>query len=135
MSDPDIYISKTEHVQSATEADWHSAREGSDTSIIHKDDYSIGDTLYITISCMNACDYDLRMFYAREFEIADSERTLYRWGGHSTVIVKYKVPTTSSSGAIRKFDINFAPEVDHKFMEVYLSHGKCLAVSLNDFVD
>jgi len=113
-------------MQSAAEADWHSAREGSDTSIIHKDDYAIGDILYITISCMNACHYDLRMFYAREFEIADSERTLYRWGGHSTVLLKYKVPSTSSSGSVRKFEINFAPEVDHKFMEVYLSHGKYL---------
>lgn len=66
----------------------------------------------------------MRMFYAREFEIADSERTLYRWGGHSTVILKYKVPENTSTASVRKFLIDFAPELDHKYMEVYLSHGK-----------
>jgi len=123
-SDPDIYISKTEHVARVQEAQWHSTREGSETCIIHKDDYVMGDIFFITIHCMNECTFDLKMSYASDLELEDSERTLFRWGGHSTNILRYKVPNTTSAGLTKKFEILVAPEVDYKYMEVYLSHGK-----------
>lgn len=80
------------------EAEWHSTREGSDTLIINEDEYAIGDTFYVTVKCMNACDYDLKMFYAREFELTNSERTVFRWGGHVTNILKLQVNSTTAVG-------------------------------------
>ena len=73
---------------------------------------------------MNECSYDLKAYYAREFELEDGERTTYRWGGHVTNIVKYTVPEVTSSGETEKFEILIEPEVDYKYLEVYLSHGK-----------
>ena len=110
------------------EADWQSAREGSDTLIIPASQLAEGDTLYITVRCINECTYDLRSYSAREYEVVDGERTLFRWGGHATNIVKYKVLDTSSNGPTQKFDIHVEPEVDYQFVQVFLSHGKCLAI-------
>ena len=75
---------------------------------------------------MNECTYDLRAFYANEFELIDGERMVFRWGGHVTNILKYKVPETTSIGTTQKFEILIEPEVDYKFIEVFLSHGKSL---------
>ena len=122
-SDPDIYVSKTEHVNHIEDATWHSAREGSDHCIIHANDYEIGDTLFITIRCMNECTYDLKQFYAQEFNLTDSERMVYRWGGHVTNILKFRVPATTATGVTNKFEILVEPEVDYKHIEVYLSHA------------
>ena len=89
----------------------------------------MGDILYITIACMNECTYDLRAYYANEFELVDGERMVFRWGGHVTNILKYKVPETTSIGLTEKFEILIEPEVDYKFIEVFLSHGKSLTFS------
>ena len=62
--------------------------------------------------------------YAEEFELVDLERTVFRWGGHSTSIIKYKVPSAVSLGTPTSFDISLHPEVDYKYMEVFLSYGK-----------
>ena len=97
-SDPDIYVSSTEHVKRIEQADWHSTREGSDTCMIHSSDFEIGDILFITIACMNECTYDLRAYYANEYELIEGERMVFRWGGHVTNILKYKVPETTSIG-------------------------------------
>ena len=83
-SDPDIFVTKTGHVNRLLDATWHSTREGSDTCIIHADDYEIGDTLFITIFCMNECDYEIKPHYAEVYDLEDSERMVFRWGGHST---------------------------------------------------
>lgn len=78
---------------------------------------------------MNECTYDLRAYYANEFELIDGERMVFRWGGHVTNILKYKVPETTSIGTTQKFEILIEPEVDYKFIEVFLSHGKSLTFS------
>ena len=127
-SDPDIFVSKTEHVSRLEDATWHSTREGSDTCIIHSDDFAIGDTLFVTIHCMNECTYDLRPYYAKEFNLTDSERTVFRWGGHSTNILKYKVPENTAYGATEKFEISIEPESDYKYIEAYLSHDRKFSV-------
>lgn len=121
-SDPDIFVSKSKHVKTLAEADWHSTRDGSDTCIVHSSEFEVGDVLYITIACMNECSYDLRAYYAQEFELSDSERMVFRWGGHVTNILKYRVPETTSIGETQKFEVLVEPEVDYKFIEVFLSH-------------
>ena len=98
-SDPDIYVSKSGYVKSVSQADWHSTREGSDTCIIHSSEFEVNDILYITIACMNECTYDLRAYYANEYELIDGERMVFRWGGHVTNILKYQVPENTSIGA------------------------------------
>ena len=55
---------------------------------------------------MNACDYELKMYYSREFDLTDSERQIYRWGGHATNILKYRVPETVASGETQKIQIS-----------------------------
>ena len=51
---------------------------------------------------MNECQYDLKMYYAREFDLNDDERTIYRWGGHVTNILKYNIPDLTASGETKK---------------------------------
>ena len=132
-SDPDILISKTKHVKNISEADWHSTREGSDTCIVHSSEFEVNDVLYITVACMNECTYDLRAYYAQEFELNESERMVFRWGGHVTNILKYKVPEVTSIGETQKFEIRVEPEVDYKFIDVFLSHGKSILHSIFAF--
>ena len=90
--------------------------------MVHSSDFEVGDVLYITIACMNECTYDLRAYYANEFELEEGERMVFRWGGHSTNILKYKVPDVTEVGATQKFEISMHPEVDYKYIEAYLSH-------------
>ena len=73
---------------------------------------------------MNECDYDLKMFYAREFELNESERTVYRWGGHVTNILKLWVDSTTAVGKTNKFELAIQPEVDYKYIEAFVSLGK-----------
>ena len=89
---------------------------------------------------MNECTYDLKQFYAQEFNLTDSERKVYRWGGHVTNILKFRVPATTATGVTNKFEILVEPEVDFKYIEVYLSHGKSVkshafksSIFTNDF--
>lgn len=44
---------------------------------------------------------------------------VFRWGGHVTNILRYQVP---DDGLVDKFEIKIEPEVDYKFIEVYVSH-------------
>ena len=128
LSDPDIFVSKTEHVDRLVDATWHSTREGSDTCIIHSDDFEIGDTLFITVFCMNECTYDLRPYYAEEYDLEDGERMVFRWGGHVTNILRYLVPDYTDIGATYKFEISLEPEIDYKYLEVYVSHDSKYSV-------
>ena len=109
------------HVNLVEKAQWQSTRLGSDSGIIHADDYAIGDTFFITVHCMNECSYDVRPFFANEHELKESERQAFRFGGHMTQILKYTVPDMASA---EQFVIQIEPEVDYRYLEVYLSHGK-----------
>mmetsp|Transcript_8141 Transcript_8141/g.9780 ORF Transcript_8141/g.9780 Transcript_8141/m.9780 type:complete len:119 (-) Transcript_8141:4534-4890(-) len=73
-SDPDIYISKKGHVSHIEDADWHSAREGSDQAIVHGSFYEIGDTFYVTVRCTNECKFDIKVNYAREYKLNEGKR-------------------------------------------------------------
>ena len=59
--------------------------------------------------------------------MTDGERMVFRWGGHVTNILKYLVPETTSIGTTSKFEILIEPEVDYKFIDVFLSHGKLVS--------
>ena len=47
--------------------------------MVHSSDFEVGDVLYITIACMNECTYDLRAYYANEFELEEGERMVFRF--------------------------------------------------------
>jgi len=44
----------------AKDAKWTGVTAGSDTVLISKANYVIGDTFFITISCITECTYDLK---------------------------------------------------------------------------
>lgn len=73
-SDPDLFVSKVGHVDQIEDAEWHSAREGSDQLVIHKKHYAIGDVFFVTVKCANECKFDLKMNYAREYRLNEGKR-------------------------------------------------------------
>ena len=87
------------------DADYSCERDGSDTCIIHKGDFEIGDIVYITVFCMQECTFELRAYYAPELELKERERMTFRWGGHSTAMLKYYVPKLSGEGFTDSYTI------------------------------
>lgn len=76
-SDPDIYISKSKtnlYPSSSSNADWYCERRGSETCIIQKGDFAIGETLYIGITCTRACSYKLRIWFTPTVDLTTSNR-------------------------------------------------------------
>ena len=73
---------------------------------------------------MNECQYDLRTYYAPEIDITNASREVYRWGGHSSNILKYSIPLISDYGTTEQIDIRIEPEGDYKYLEAYISFGK-----------
>ena len=48
---------------------------------------------------------------------------VFRWGGHATNILKYKVPELTADQTLTdKFEILIDPEVDYKTIEVFLAN-------------
>jgi len=47
-------------VNIANDAKWTGVSAGSDTVLISKTNYVIGDTFFVTISCINECTYDIK---------------------------------------------------------------------------
>lgn len=66
--------------------------------IIPKGQAEVNDIFLITVQCLNECTYDLRTYYAQEVDVAGNDRAVYRWGGHSTNILKYEIPEFSTQG-------------------------------------
>lgn len=115
------------HVTRLEDADWHGAREGSDTAIIHSSQYKIGDTFFVTVNCAKECQFDIKMNYAREYKLNSGKRQIYRWGGHETNILKYPVPPKLGANLeTEKFEIHLEPEVDYKNIQVHISHDRLL---------
>jgi hypothetical protein len=59
----------------------------------------MGDYFYIVVVCREECTYDLKSYYATEYNLNQNSQTPYRWNGTSTNILKYSVPKSTSSGA------------------------------------
>ena len=96
---------------------------------MHRDEYSIGDTFYVTVRCVKECLFDIKMNYAREYRLNEAKRQIYRWGGHETNILRYQVP--EKLGPLletQKFEIFIEPEVDYKNIEVHISHDPTFRV-------
>ena len=73
---------------------------------------------------MKECTFDLRAYYAPEIELGDNERKAFRWGGHSTAVLKYFVPYLSGEGFTDSISITVEPERPYSIIEVFLSHGR-----------
>ena len=75
---------------------------------------------------MQECDYSIRAYYAEEVEVPELERTTYRWGGHSTALVKFKIPLMSKKEGSRtqSVEVKFQPERPYSLVDVFVSHGK-----------
>lgn len=114
----------TEYPMSAVDATWYGEREGTDTVIVPKNEFSVGSVFLITVRCLNECSYDLRSFWSVEQDISNTKRKVHRWGGHSSAILSFYVPVFSNSGVTESVDIRIEPEGDYKYMEVYVSFGK-----------
>jgi hypothetical protein len=96
-SDPDIYISKSKNNQypsSSSNSDWYCERKGSETCIIQKGDFAIGETLYFGISCTRECGYKLRVWFTPTVDLSTTNRWQRRFEAYSTTILKYEVPDT-----------------------------------------
>jgi len=106
------------------EIDWQCQRDGTDTCILPKGSFEIGDILYITVFCMRECDYSIRAYYAEEVEVAELARTTYRWGGHSTALVKFKIPLMSKKEGSRTqgIEVRFQPERPYSQVDVFVSY-------------
>lgn len=106
------------------EADWSCTRDGSDTCIIEKGKLDVGDNIFVTIFCKKQCNYELKAFYAPEIELVNERRMTFRWGGHSTAILKYYVPELSGEGRTDSFNIDIEPEKPYVDVKAYFSLGK-----------
>ena len=73
---------------------------------------------------MQECTFDLRAFYAPEVELRDRERQQFRWGGHSTAMLKYYVPKLSGEGFTDSYSIKIEPERPYSIVDVYVSYGR-----------
>ena len=104
-------------------ADWYGEREGSDTLIIASSAVAIGDVFLITVYCRNECEYDLRTFYAPLENINGANRRIFRWGGHSTAVLSYDIPSITTS-IVEEIDIRIEPEGDYKYIEAHISFGR-----------
>ena len=78
-------------------------RDGSDTCIIQRGDFNVGSIFVISVFCMEECTFDLKAYYAPEIELQERKRQTYRWGGHSTAMLKYYVPKLSGEGFTDSF--------------------------------
>jgi hypothetical protein len=93
QSDPDVFISRTEtNPTSSINSEWYCEREGSETCIINNGGFKIGETLFIGVKCIRACDYTLRVWFTEEIDLTDSSRTQMRFDAMSTHILKYYIP-------------------------------------------
>jgi hypothetical protein len=74
-SDPDVFISRTnESPKDSTDSEWFCEREGSETCIIRNGEFEIGDTFYIGVKCERECQYDLRVWFTKEFDLIETNR-------------------------------------------------------------
>jgi len=122
-SDPDVYISKTiQRPLNSKESDWYCEREGSDTCILHSDEFEKDDHLYITIACIDDCTYSLRSYYVDEYELDNNSRTTFSWIGHSTNILKYQIPSSADSAETKSISLDLVAEGDYRYIEVFMSH-------------
>jgi len=90
---------------------------------VHRQDFKVGDVFYVTVRCVNECQYDLKMNYAQEFGLFDSKRQIFKFSGHETNIFKYWVPAkVAAMTETQKFEILIEPEVDYKHIEMRVTH-------------
>ena len=123
-SDPDIYISKSKtnlYPSSSSNADWYCERRGSETCIIQKGDFAIGETLYIGIACTRACSYKLRIWFTPTVDLTTSNRRQLRFAAYSTYILKYVVPDNILEEITRSVEIYVQPEHQYTQLDLLLS--------------
>lgn len=74
------------------------------------------------VLCKEECSFDLKSFYTNEYELPQDSTSVYRWGGTSTNIFKYRVPaSTQSGGETGRWTIEIDPEFQFEQFSVYLS--------------
>lgn len=123
-SDPDIYISKSKNNQypsSSENSDWYCERKGSETCIIQKGDFAIGETLYFGISCTRACGYKLRVWFTPTVDLSTTNRWQRRFEAYSTTILKYEVPDTVLEEVTKSVEIYVQPEHRYTQVDLFLS--------------
>ena len=122
-SDPDVFISRTQQFPSSSlNSEWYCEREGSETCILHNGEFKIGDTLYIGVGCVSACDYKLRAWFTPEIDLSESSRTQMRFDAYSTQILKYYIPfETEDSGLTTSMEIIVQPEDTYVKLDAHLS--------------
>lgn len=123
-SDPDIYISKSktnQYPSSSLNADWYCERKGSETCIIQKGDFAIGETLYIGISCTRSCSYNFRVWFTPTVDLTTSNRRQLRLEAYSTYILKYIVPDKVLKEQTKSIEIYVQPEHAYTRVDLFLS--------------
>lgn len=123
-SDPDIYISKSKnnlYPSSASNSDWYCERKGSETCVIQKGDFAIGETLYIGVTCARACSYKLRIWFTPTVDLTTSNRRQIRFAAYSTYILKYTIPEEVRQESVTSVEIYVQPEHDYTKLDMYLS--------------
>ena len=123
-SDPDIYISKSKknlYPSSSSNSDWYCERKGSETCIIQKGDFAIGETLYIGISCTRKCSYKFRIWFTPTVDLTTSNRRQLRFEGYSTYILKYTIPEEVLEETTKSVEIYVQPEHPYSLIDMFLS--------------
>ena len=73
LSDPDIYISKkNKYPTSSKDAEWYCVREGSETCVLHRGEFTAGETFYFGVHCVHECEYTLRVWLGNIIDLAET---------------------------------------------------------------
>jgi len=128
-SDPDVYISrKNKYPTSSKDAEWYCVREGSETCVLHRGEFTEGETFYVGVHCVRECEYTLRVWLGNIIDLTENvgyERTLMRFDADSTQILRYYIPAAiKERRASRKTEsvvVKVEPEDRYSEVDIYLS--------------
>lgn len=129
QSDPDVYISrKNKYPTSSKDAEWYCVREGSETCVLHRGEFTEGETFYVGVHCVRECEYTLRVWLGNIIDLTENvgfERTLMSFAADSTQILRYYIPAAiTERKASRKTEsvvVKVEPEDRYSEVDAYLS--------------
>jgi len=128
-SDPDVYISrKNKYPTSSKDAEWYCVREGSESCVLHRGEFTEGETFYVGVHCVRDCEYTLRVWLGNIIDLTENvgfERTLMSFAADSTQILRYYIPAAiAERKASRKTEsvvVKVEPEDRYSEVDAYLS--------------
>ena len=122
LSDPDVYISKTNDFPTSTaNSEWHCKVEGSETCVVDKQFVKIGDIFNIGVKCSKKCGYKLKVQLQDTYTIQEAERTQMRWGDYTTQLMRFYVPADIKQIKVEYVDIIVKPENSYSRVQMFLS--------------